>query len=312
MAREMMALTMDIAARSLFSYDLGDDVDDLGAALTTLIESFGRIRVVDLLGLPEWLPRAEDENVKAALALIDGVIYRIIEGRRKSGPGKRQDTLDLLLAAREPDTGKGLDDLALRNELLTLFAAGHETTALALTWTWYLLAQHGEADALLRLETKQILDGRPATAADIGQLHYTRMAFDEAVRLYPPVFTVSRVALCDDEVGGEKIHKGTVITMSPWVTHRNPRYWPEAHRFLPERFSPENGVNRPRFAYFPFGGGPRVCIGNGFALLEGPIVLATLAQHFSVRLVPDHPVVPQGRITLRPKHGLKVTLHARD
>ena len=138
------------------------------------------------------------------------------------------------------------------------------------------------------------------------------MAFAEAMRLYPPVFTISRVALRDDDIGGEKIHKGTIVTLSPWVTHRNPRYWPEAHRFMPERFSPENAADRPRFAYFPFGGGPRVCMGNGFALLEGPIVLATLAQHFSVRLVPDHPVVPQGRITLRPQHGLKVTLHTRD
>lgn len=314
-ARDMMRLTMEIVAKSLFSHDIAGSIDELGAAIRVMIDSIGRPSLLDLLGLPEWLPRPRSSEFTAAMALIDTTIYEILRQRRAATQATGEnagDLLGMLLAARDEETGEGMSDRQLRDEVVTIFAAGHETTAVAMSWTWYLLSQHPQCEARLHEELDQVLAGRAPCFADLEQLPYTRMVFEEAIRLYPPAFSLTRVAAADDSVGPHHIPKGAMVTLSPWVTHRNPRLWPDPERFDPERFLPEAVRQRHKFAYFPFGGGPRVCIGNSFALMEGRLILAALAQRYRLRLEPDHPVKPQGRITLRPRHGMRMTIEARS
>ncbi len=312
--REMMRLTMEIVARSLFSHDIAGSIDQLGAAITVMIDSIGRPSLLDLLGLPEWLPRPRSREFNAAMALINNTIYEILRQRRAATQASGADSGDLLgmlLAARDETTGEGMSDRQLRDEVVTIFAAGHETTAVAMSWTWYLLSQHPQYEARLHLELDQVLAGQAPRFADLEQLPYTRMVFEEALRLYPPAFSLTRVAVADDRVGPHRIPKGAMVTLSPWVTHRDPRLWPDPERFDPDRFLPEAVRQRHKFAYFPFGGGPRVCIGNSFALMEGRLILAALAQRYRLRLEPGHPVEPQGRITLRPRHGMPMTIEER-
>ena len=194
---------------------------------------------------------------------------------------------------------------------MTFFAAGHETTAVALAWTWYLLSQHPEAEARLDEELTTVLAGRTPTYEDLERLPYTRMVFEETLRLFPPAHAISRQALADDEVGGHQIRRGTVVTISPYVTHRNPRLWEAPARFEPERFTPARVRARPRYAYLPFGAGPRACVGSAFAMMEGRLVLAMLAGRYRLRLAPGHPVEALGRITLKPRYGLRMVLEPR-
>lgn len=309
-AHDMMALTMEIVALALFSHDIGDRIGALGAAVGTLIESLGRPHIFDLVGLPEWLPRRRDPAVTEALRYIDEAIAEILAARRAE-PERDGDLLGMLLSARDADTGEGMSDRQLRDEIVTLFAAGHETTATALAWTWYLLALHPDVEARLHQELDTVLQGRRPGFSDLEAMPYTRMVVEETMRLYPPAYSISRTALEDDDVGGHRIHKGSFVNVSPWVTHRNPNLWPEPERFDPERFRPEQVKGRHRFAYFPFGGGQRVCIGNGFALMEARLILATMAQNYRLRLVPGQEIEPLGRITLRPSHGMRMTLEPR-
>jgi cytochrome P450 len=199
----------------------------------------------------------------------------------------------------------------VRNQVITIFMAGHETTALALTWTWYLLSQHPAAEAKLHAELDRVLDGRPPHHADLAALPFTRMVIDESMRLYPPAHTLSRTAMAEDVVLGRRIPKGSTILIVPWLLHRNPRLWDRPERFEPERFAPERAQSRHRFAYIPFGAGPRICIGAAFALAEACLILATLAQHYRLALKPGFPVEPQGLITLRPRHGMRMLLARR-
>lgn len=297
--REMMTLTMEIVARALFSRDVAGSVRELGGAIDTLIEGFGRAPVLDLLGLPEWLPRRRDPEARRALAYVDSVIYEIIRSRR-AAPEAHDDLLGMLLEARDEESGEGMTDRQLRDEVMTLFAAGHETTAVALTWCWSLLARHPQPEARLHAEIDRVLAGRPPTFEDLERLPYSRMVVEEAMRLYPPAYSLNRVALADDVMGPHVVRKGALVTVSPWVTHRNPALWPDPLTFDPERFRPEAVRERHRYAYFPFGGGPRICIGNAFALMEARLALAVLAQAW--RLVPLGPQPqPQARVTLRPK-----------
>ena len=314
-AHEMMALTMEIVALALFSHDIGDRIEPLGAAVGTLIGSLGRPHVFDLAGLPEWLPRRRDPAVTAALSYLDSAIAEILAARRARpetpGQGSGNDLLGMLLDTRDADTGEGMSDRQLRDEIVTLFAAGHETTANTLAWIWYLLAMHPEAEARLHGELDAVLGGRDPGYADLEALPYTRMVAEEAMRLYPPAYSISRVAAADDVIDGHAIPKGSFINVSPWVTQRNPTLWPEPGRFDPERFMPAQVKARSRYAYFPFGGGPRICIGNGFALMEARLILATLAQRYRLALVPGQDIEPLGRITLRPSNGLHMTLQRR-
>ena len=314
-AKDMSATTMEIVARTLFSSDITADVDQLGGSLTQILRGFGRPSLLDLLGLPEWLPRRRDPEAVGALLKVDRMIRGILKARRAAGSGRadggRADLLAMLLDARDPETGEGMSDRQLRDEIMTLFAAGHETTANLMTWTWYLLSQDREVEARLHHELDAELAGRRLQYTDLERLPFCRMVLDEALRLYPPAFTMNRVALAPDRIGPVEIGRGDLISISPYVTHRNPKLWDEPDRFDPERFRPDRAEGRPKFAYFPFGGGPRVCIGNSFALMEARIVLASLARRYSMTLQDGLEVVPHGRITLRPRYGLRMTIQAR-
>ncbi len=309
-AHEMMSLTMEIVAEALFSSDIAGSIDELGRTITTIIASFGRPNPLDILGFPEWLPRRRPRRTRSALARLDRTIYDIIAARRAARRGP-DDLLSLLLAARDEETGEGMTDKQLRDEVATLFAAGQETTAVALTWTLYLLSRHPEIERKLHDEVDRVLGEGEAAFADLEHLTYTRMVIEEAMRLFPPAFAFNREPLADDEVGGHLIRAGSMVTISPYITHRNPRLWKDPLRFDPERFTPDRIKERHRFAYFPFGGGPRICIGNGFAMMEARLVLATIARAYRLRVVPGHRVEAQGRITLRPRYGLRMTLERR-
>jgi cytochrome P450 len=229
------------------------------------------------------------------------------------GKGKRpsDDLLGRLLET-DPQTGSGLSAREVHDHIITVLGTGHETAALALMWTWYLLSQHPMQEAKLHTEIDEVLDGRTPAFVDLARLPYTRMVIEEALRLYPPAYTLpSRVALGDDEVCGVKIPKGTTVSIVPWVLHRHSKLWDHPNRFDPERFSPDRSGGRSRFAYLPFGVGPRVCIGASFAMTETMLILATLAQRYRLRLVQGHNVEPQGLVVLKARYGLRMTLQSR-
>jgi cytochrome P450 len=238
------------------------------------------------------------------------VVLELIAERRKAST-RPDDLLTLLLAAQDEEGGGGMTDQQLKDEALTLLTAGHETVGAALAWTWYLLGQHPQVQEDLHDEVRGKLQGRAPTLEDLPELPLTRAVFEETLRLYPPAWGQPREPIQTDEVNGYPIPAKAIVTLSQWVTHRHPHFWDEPEEFRPQRFLPGESEGRHRFAYFPFGGGPRVCIGNTFALLEGPLVLATLAQRFRVELAPGQVVVPDPTFTLRPRNGVKVILRPR-
>jgi len=305
---EMMGVTMDIISGALFSRDLGAARDDLGDAVATVISAYGRPSMLDLFGLPEWLPRPRAPEAQRAVTRLNTVIDGIIAARRDS-PGD-DDLLAMLMDYRSVD-GEAFSDRALRDQIMTLFAAGHETTGVTLTWVFYLLSQHPDVEARLHDELDTVLRGHAPTVADLDNMPYGRMVIEETMRLFPPAFSINRWSLGPDRLGSHDIPADSVITISPYVTHHSPRYWPDPLRFDPERFTPGREKTRHRFVYLPFGGGPRVCIGNAFAMMEARLVLATLAQAYRFRLAQGHPVEAQGLITLRPRHGMKMVLESR-
>jgi cytochrome P450 len=306
-AQEMMRLTLEIIGHTMFSSDIGSLGDVIGRGVSEYQETGGRPSIVDLLNLPEWLPRRLPAGARRALRMIDEAITTIIAKRRASGAGP-DDLLSLLLAARDEETGEGMSDAMIRDEIATIFTAGHETTANGLAWTWYLLALHPAVRAKLEAALDSVLGGRTPRAEDLPRLVYARMVFDEAIRLYPPAHSMSREAIADDEILGHRVPKGSTVVISPWLLHRHRKLWREPERFDPERFRPEVAAQRPRYAYLPFGGGPRVCIGMGFALQEAVLILATVAQRYRLGLAPGQEVEPIGLITLRPKGGLPMSL----
>ena len=304
-AAEMMGLTLSIIARTMFSRDITGEIETVRRLMDEVVAQ--RPNLLDLFGLPRWLPRRHSKRYRAAVEAFDALVARIIAERRAQGVD-HGDLLSMLLAARDPETGEGMSDKQLRDEILTIFVAGHETTANALSWTLYLLAQHPDAEAKLHAELERVLGGRAPSFSDLAELKYTRMVFEEAMRLYPPAHTIARTALREDWIGGVRIPPGAVLSINIYVTHRNPTLWPEPDRFDPERFTPEAVAKRHRFAYLPFGGGPRICIGNGFAMAEAQVILAIIVQRYRLRLAPGHEVKPIGLVTLRPKQGIWMTL----
>ncbi|HET8628740.1 MAG TPA: cytochrome P450 [Thermomicrobiales bacterium] len=307
---ELQRVTLAVAARALFGVDLDRDAGGIGAALTEVLQRFSdRSKGLGFL-LPEWLPTPGNRRSQRAIARLDAVIYDIIARRRASGedPG---DVLSLLLRARDAEDGGALDDRQVRDEVMTLLLAGHETTATALGWTWYLLAQHPEVDARLADELREALGGRPPTVADRPRLGYAERVLTEAMRLYPPSWIIEREALADCEVGGYRVPAGTTVLMSQWVVHRDPRYYPDPEVFDPDRWAGGQAARLPKFAYFPFGGGPRHCLGSAFALQEALLVLATVAARYRFSLVPDRPATPWPTVTLRPRDGIYMTVHRR-
>jgi len=307
---EMMALTLDIIARTMFSIDVSRDVATIRRLMDTVVAI--PASMLDLLGLPEWLPRPRSAALRGAIAEFDAMVARVLAERRaEAGTVEHRDLLAMLLAARDPETGEGMSDKQLRDETLTMIAAGHETTANALGWVWYLLSQHPDAEARLHDELDRVLGGRMPGLADLAELKWTRMVIEEALRLYPPAHAISRTAIGEDRIGGVRIPPGASISISMYVTHRNPNIWPEPERFDPERFAPEAVARRHRFAFLPFGGGPRVCIGNTFALTEAQLIVAAIAQRYRLRLAPDAVVEPIGLVTLRAKNGISMMLEPR-
>src|SRR5215813_5665229 len=304
---EMMRLTLQIVAKTLFDAEVDGDAQLVGRALEAIIELNADFRRLVLT--PSWLPTPQ--NFRAALATrkLDKIIYRIITQRRASGRDTG-DFLSMLLAAQDED-GSRMTDRQLRDEAITIFLAGHETTAIALSWTWWLLAQNPDAEAKLHAELDSVLAGRSPRMDDLPQLPYTEKVLTESLRLYPPAWGMPRLALEDVQLGDYTVPKGSGVSIAQWVVQRDPRWFEDPLAFRPERWTADLQKQLPRFAYFPFGGGPRQCIGNSFALMEAQLVLATIAQKFRFRLDPSHPVAPFASITMRPKHGIRATLESR-
>ena len=303
----MMRLTLHIVGRALLTMDLTAQADQIGRNMTIANEAFAEF---DLGTLMPWLPTPGNLRFKKAARELRAMVLDIIGQRRREG-GDYGDLLSMLLAVRDEETGEGMNDEQLRDEVLTLILAGHETTATALSWIWYLLSQHPEVEAKLHAELDEVLGGRTPAMSDLNHLTYTGMVVDEAMRLYPPVWAVGRAAIDDDEIMGYRIPKGSNLLLSQWFAHRHPSFWENPARFDPERFSAERSEGRPRYAFFPFGGGPRMCIGNIFALTEAQLVLAAVAQRYRLRMVPGHRIELQPLVTLRSRYGVKVTLKPR-
>lgn len=308
LAGQMTELTLAIVGRTLFAADVERDARDVGAALTVALEAFDRF-LVPGAALLELLPLPSSRRFRSARRRLDTIIERLID-ERLAGPGRHGDLLTMLLEARDEGGGGAMSRRQIRDEAITILLAGHETTAQALSWTWYLLSQSPEAESRLHEELDRVLAGRPPGAADAQRLPYTRAVVTESMRLYPPAWSIARRALAELELGGYRITRRSIVVTSPWIVHRDERWFPEPGRFEPGRWLVDDPA-RPRFAYFPFGGGTRICIGERFAWTEAILVLATLASRWRATLVPDHPVEPLPRITLRPRHGLRMVLHAR-
>ncbi|HEU0014479.1 MAG TPA: cytochrome P450 [Longimicrobium sp.] len=308
-AREMNRLALAIAGETLLGAGVEGEADAIGGALDDVLGLFKRLHnpfgaLLDRLPVPGTL------RMRRARRRLDDTILRAIAARRASA-GPRGDLLGLLLAARDDEgDGGGMTDAQLRDELLTLFLAGHETTANALAWTWHLLALHPDAEARLHAEVDAALGGGSATADDYTRLPYARAVLAESMRLYPPAWVVGREPLEDYEAGGCRIRAGSIVLMSQYVIHRDPRWWDAPDAFRPERWTPELEASLPRFAYFPFGAGPRKCIGEGFAWMEGVLALATLARRWRLRHAPGARVAPKPLITLRAT-GLRMRAEPR-
>ena len=308
--QQMMAVTLDIVAQSLFGSDVSGHSGGVEQALAVLMNQFEGMAGLAFL-LPEKLPLPSTMKFKRSVAQLDKIIYSIIHERRKARKPST-DLLEMLLLSQDSEGGH-MDDEQLRDEVMTLFLAGHETTANALSWAWYLLAQHPEIEARLHEELVSVLDGRLPTARDVSRLPYTEMVVKEAMRLYPPAWAVGRQAVKKFELGGYSFPAGTNIAILQWSTQRDPRFFPEPEKFDPGRWS-EAAMKKnplPRFAYFPFGGGPRVCVGAGFAMMEAILLLATMAQRFRMSLVAGRKVKMLPSVTLRPKNGIRMILHER-
>ena len=304
----MMEVTFRIVGLTLFSTELGVGSDRLGPIIDTL-NHFADQYSLSLVHLPMWVPLPSHRAFHAAMKELDSLVGYIVGERRKKGE-LGDDLLGVLMAARDEDAS-AMSDAQLRDEMLTLLSAGHETTANALAWTLYLLAQHPDAEQRLFDEVSRVLGDRPLEASDLPRLAYTERVIQEAMRIYPPVWGFEREAIADDVVAGYPLPKDTMVGIAPWTLHRDRRWWPDPEHFVPDRFLPERVKERPRFSYLPFGAGPRVCIGAGFAMMEAKAVLATIAQRHRVRLVHEHRVALDPAVTLRPKNGIRARLSLR-
>lgn len=308
--QEMMRLSLRIAGLTLFGADTDESAREFGAALRVAFAEVSR-RMRDYpFVLPMWMPVAEHRNFKEAKAQLDHLVLDII-ARRKRGGEHNNDLLQMLLDARDDQTGEPMQDQHLKDEIITLLVAGHDTTAAALSWTFFALQQNPDVREQLENELDDELNGRSARADDLERLPYTRMVLDEALRLYPPAWGQPRRSIKDDTIDGYWLPAGSMISLCQYVTHRHEDFWQQPDRFLPERFLAQQAEKRPKFAYFPFGGGSRLCIGQQFALLEGQLALANLAQKFRFDLVPGAKVEPDPTFTLMPKDGLAVTVRKR-
>ena len=308
--RDLMACTLAIIGKTMFGADVREEAVEVAHALDVFMRYQERYAVEAIGKVFDHLPLKSTRDAHAGLELLDKTIYRMIEAHR-SNTAPHGDLLDMLLAAQDTEDGTRMTNTQVRDEAITLFLAGHETTAIALTWTLYLLSEHPSVEAQLHAEVDRVLEGRPAVMADLERLTYTRQVFAESMRLYPPAYGFGRQAIRDNTIGGFRIRKGTIVVISPYVTHRDPHIWPDPERFDPNRWTPEAMEARHKFAYCPFGGGVRKCIGEPFAWMEGILVLATLAQEWKMRLTPGYTPVLDPKITLRVKGGMPMSVHRR-
>jgi cytochrome P450 len=307
-AIDMMHLTLNVVARTLFATDLRDEASELADAINRIMRLYN---FLVMLPAAEWLVHVPPPGLAAFLKArkrIDAVVYRMIAAHRQ----RRRDSgslLDLMLAAA-PE-GSATSEQALRDQVITIFLAGYETVANALVWTWYLLAENPECERRLHEEVDAVLQDRLPTVEDVPRLRYTEMVMAESMRLYPPAWAMGRYARHDFQLGDYSLPAKTTVLISQFVTHRDPRYFPDPLRFDPNRFTPEAKSQRTKFTYFPFGAGVRQCIGESFAWMEGVLLLATLAQKWKLRLVSGHRVDPQPLITLRPRYGMLMQIEER-
>lgn len=310
-SKEMMRLTLNIVGKTLFSANVADEADEIGKSMTDLVELFDYL-MLPFADILEKLPLPHSRRFHKAKTTLDTVIYDIINERRKSSEDKG-DLLSMLLMAQDEDDGGQMDDQQVRDECLTLFLAGHETTANALTWTWYLLSKNPEAEAKFHEEIDAVLGNRTPTPEDYQKLKFTEAILAESMRLFPPAWGNGRLAIQEHEIAGYKIPEKSLVLMSMYVLHRDERFWTDAESFKPERWMSENAIKEAgnKFIYFPFGGGVRRCIGEQFAWMEGVLLLATLGKKWKLKLNPEQKIVPQAMITLRSKYGMKMRIEKR-
>jgi cytochrome P450 len=303
--KEMMALTLGIIVKTMFSLSIdGRELGVMAHAFNTALEQI-TLRMATY-SFPEWFPLPGQRATHEAVATLDAIVYRIIRERRESGQ-EVDDLLSMLLSARDEETGEGMTDLEIRDEVMVTLFGGYEATADALTWTWFLLGEHPHVDEKLREEVAQVIGDRTPTFEDLTQLTYTAQVAQESMRLYPPFWFYNRTAYSEDEIGGYKIPAGAQVLLCPYATHRHPDFWEVPEAFRPERFEPAQVAGRPRHAYYPFGTGPRMCIGRHLALMEMQLILATVAQRYRPTLSPGWAVVPKVGTSLRAKGGMWMT-----
>lgn len=310
MVQEMLQLTLVIVGRTLFNTDVAQEADTFHEGLATSMEAFRKIGLAPWGKLVERLPLPINARLQEARERLDRVVFRVIDEHQQAGIDQG-DLLSMLLLARDED-GSAMSRQQLRDEIMTLFLAGHETVAHALTWTWYLLALHPEVRAKVQQEVDMVLAGRAATIEDLPRLEYSERVVSESMRVCPPVWAIDRRALCPTDIRGVRIPTGARVIMSQYVVHHDERFYPDPERFDPERWTPEAQATRPKFAYFPFGGGPRLCVGEAFAWTESILLLATLSQSWEAHLAPDARIEFQPAVTLRPRYGVRMTLHCRS
>ena len=307
---EFTLLTAEIISRIMFGFPLGEKVHELFAAFAEYQASHGRVHTAELLGLPSWLPRLSGFRGRRAVRRFDRVLLEIMAAGHARQRTDFEDFLDLLLNFRD-DQGQPMSPTLARDEMASIFLAGHETTAITLSWASWLLERHPAVEERLVAEARRVLGSRSPTIEDYPQLVYTRAVIEETLRLYPPVHVFSRQAVADDEIAGTKIPRGSFITISSWVLHRHTLFWDNPNEFDPERFVPPRADKVERFAYIPFGAGPRICLGKNLGLMEAVLLLAMITRDWKLRLRENHPVEPLGRMTLRPRHGLPMRITPR-
>jgi len=307
--KEMMRVTLDIVSRCMFSTSAAETIDVIGPDAVDIAINYAFQRLQNPLSLPSRWPTPGNRRFQRVMTGLDELMYGLI-ARRRAGES-HGDLLDMLLAARDADTGVGMTDRELRDEIITTFAAGHETTAITLTWTFYLLSQHPQILRRIQREVDAALGDRLPTLADLPNMPYTLQAFEESMRLYPSAPIVPRLTAKDTVLGGRHVPAGSRVLVNLYNIHRHPAHWPDPERFEPARFGADERKGQHRFAYLPFGAGPHLCIGKHFALMEAHLLLAALVQRYEFRHLPSHPVVNHATITLRPKYGMVMTMHPR-
>jgi cytochrome P450 len=306
---EMTQITLEIITQTMFSTSVLKEIDKLRSALEVL-RSYAFNSMHYPLRMPQWVPTPANREYHRAKAFVDQLMYGLI-AERKVSCERHDDLLDMLLHARDEGTGEGLSDEQLRDEMITIFSAGHETTANALSWTWYLLAKHPEVRVRLQDELTRVLNGRSPTVDDLPRLPYIQAVFEETLRLYPPAPAVQRRVTAATMLGSRELPGGSIVLVSIGNIHRHPDFWEEPERFNPDRFLQDETKSRHRLAYMPFGAGSRTCVANHFALVEGTLLLALIARQYDLKLASGYQVEPELTVTLRPRHGLLMTLHKR-